>query len=474
MSIRRSLLWSYSAQGVSTVATFASTVAVARLVTPRDFGILAMAAAITNIIQVFVQLGLAKYIMRERELSIELLRSLFSVNLIMTIAYCIAILIGAFVSGPILHSNDVATFLVAFALFPLIAMMEFIPSSLAAREMKFGLISAIGVARALTQAGVTVVLAWKGYAYMSFVGALVISYALSIICFNVAIWRPDVWRLRFKGAREIVRFGFQMIGIGGITQLNTRAGEMTLGSLLGLSQLGLYNRASNLPATLHGNIFGVGTNVVFSRLSKDLRDGVELHVNYIRFMRVLLALLWPMMIGVAVLSGPMVALLYGAKWLSVALPLSLIMIATVITGAIGMTSEIFILRHRTQQQMRLEVVRAVFGYAAFAGGSLVSLTVAAFGRIAEAVFAFILYRKPMNEMIGGPEGALRRVYLEASALTIVAVIPAFILMMWYRWSPDTPLPLVAAAVASGILAWAILLIRIEHPLYLEVKRFVRR
>jgi len=99
MSVRRSLTWTYLAQALSFLLTFGSTVVVARLVSPRDFGIFAMAAAVTTIINVFMQFGLAKYLMRETELSRELLRTLFTVNVIMSMVYVAMILVGALAAG---------------------------------------------------------------------------------------------------------------------------------------------------------------------------------------------------------------------------------------------------------------------------------------------------------------------------------------------------------------------------------------
>ena len=137
-------------------------------------------------------------------------------------------------------------------------------------------------------------------------------------------------------------------------------------------------------------------------------------------------------------TEPVISLLYGEKWQAAATPLALLTIAAAITVAIGMTAEIFIIRHQTKRQLRIEIVRAAFGYSAFAAGAMVSLTLAAAAKMAEAVFAFLLYRKPMLELIGAPEGDLRRVYLEGFVLTLAAVLPALLLMAWWDWSPVTP------------------------------------
>jgi O-antigen/teichoic acid export membrane protein len=473
MSVRRSLVWTYLAQATVFLITFSSSIVVARIVSPRDFGIFAMAAAVATIINVLMQFGLAKYLMREAELSRELLRSLFTVNVMMSLLYTGSIVVGAFAAGHLFESDEVSKFLLVFAVFPLFAMMEFIPAALCARDMRFGIIAIMSLVRAVVIAVVTVALAWLGFAYMSFAWAQVLASVATAIGFNVAVWRPDVWRLRFTGTVAILRFGTQMMGISGISQLSTRAGEMTLGSLLGLTSLGLFTRASSLPSTLYANVYGAGSNVIFSRLSSDLREQGEFHHTYLSFMRMLLGFLWPVMFGIAVLAQPVIFILYGAKWQAAATPLSLLTIAAAITAAIGMTAEIFILRHRTQQQVRIEIVRAVFGYAVFAAGAMVSLTLAAAAKVTEAVFAFLLYRRPMVELVGGPSGALRRIYLEALLVTLAAVLPAFLLMVWSGWAPATPPTHLAIAILLGVVGWAGLLIGFRHPLYLECERLLR-
>jgi O-antigen/teichoic acid export membrane protein len=66
---------------------FGSSIIVARLVSPRDFGIFGMAVAITSILNVFLQFGLARYIIREKTVDRDMLRSLFTVNTILTLGY---------------------------------------------------------------------------------------------------------------------------------------------------------------------------------------------------------------------------------------------------------------------------------------------------------------------------------------------------------------------------------------------------
>ena len=265
-----------------------------------------------------------------------------------------------------------------------------------------------------------------------------------------------------------------MIGITGITQLATRAGEMFLGSMLGLAPLGIYTRASSLPTTLYGTIYAAGSNVMFSRLSRDLRETGDLYKTYVQFMRLLLGFLWPMLFGLALLAGPVIEILYGEKWHAAAAPLAFLTLATAIIVGIGMTSELFILRHQTARQVKIEGLRAVAGFVVFAAGVLISLPMAAAAKVAEAGFTFILYRRAMNEMLNGPAGAMRRTYAEAGLLSLAAILPSALLMWWDGWSVKTPLLSILIAIGTGGLLSAGMLIQRNHPIAAEVLRIFRR
>ena len=472
MSVRLSLAWTYLAQALSFFVTFGSTVVVARLVSPRDFGIFAMATAVTTIINVFMQFGLAKYLMREAEMSRDLLRSVFTVNVLMSLVYVVSILVGALAAGRVFGSAEVGQFLLVFALFPLFAMMEFVPAALCAREMRFGVIGILSVVRAVVMALATLLFAFGGYAYMSFAWAQVLAWMATAVCFNIIVWRPDVWRPRFREIGSIIRFGAQMIGISGVGQLSTRAGEMALGSMLGLTPLGLYTRAAGLPTSLYLTVYSAGSNVMFSRLSRDLRETGDLHHTYLRFMRLLLGFLWPMLLGLAVLAHPVIHILYGAKWQAAASPLSLLALSYAIVIGIGMTSELFILRHETQRQVKIESVRAVVGFLLFAGGALISLPAAAAAKVAESIFAFLLYRKPMARLIDCPAGEVRHVYSEALLVSAAAILPSFLLMCWTGWSAQTPLPVIVASIGLGGILWAAILLLRRHPIAVESARLM--
>jgi len=277
-----------------------------------------------------------------------------------------------------------------------------------------------------------------------------------------------------EGYRQILTFGLQMVSINGFGQLNNRISEMTLGSWLGLAALGLYSRASNLAGQLSSNVYGVATSVIFVKMSMDYREKGHFHDTYLRALRMLLAIVWPMMLGMAVLSRPFINLLYGEKWLGAALPLTFLMLALFVVLGIGMQWHVFVLRKETALQTKLEAIRATAGLSMFAIGCLISLPAAAAARLGEGIVAYFLYRPHMDRLIGISRGRLDRLYVECLALALAAVLPSLLLMLWSRFDAGTPLLLIFAAVTLGVVSWAALLVRLRHPVLEEVVAFWRR
>ena len=264
-----------------------------------------------------------------------------------------------------------------------------------------------------------------------------------------------------------------MLAISGINGLFNRAGEFLLGRILGLDALGLYSRASGLSGLLWNNVHAVIGRVVFVDLAEISRRGVSLRDSYLRIVEIVTALLWPAFAGFAVLAGPLIRAVYGDKWLGAAWPLTMLSVASIVLVAITMTWEVFVLRRETGRQARFEVFRSAVGLVLFAAGCLVSLTGAAAARIVEALFSVVLYRPHLERMTGTTTRDFLPIYGRSLLLTIAATGPSVILMASQRWSPETPIGWVLAAIAAGMAAWLAMLGLLDrHPLAGEILRIL--
>jgi O-antigen/teichoic acid export membrane protein len=234
----------------------------------------------------------------------------------------------------------------------------------------------------------------------------------------------------------------------------------------------VYSRASNLATLIFTNLFGTATAVIFSQLSKTFRETGVLRDAFLRGLEIILALMWPLLMGLAVLARPVIRLLYGAKWDAAALPLSLLMIAQFIVLSFGMNWELFVLRDQTAQQTKYEIARSCCGLVFFSMGCMFSLGGAAIGRVAEAVVGALVYLPKMPSMAGATRSDFTSIYFKSICLTVAAVGPSALVMTANHWSATPSLPAVAIGVATGVFLWIGALAYFDHPLLDEIKAFL--
>jgi O-antigen/teichoic acid export membrane protein len=270
-------------------------------------------------------------------------------------------------------------------------------------------------------------------------------------------------------------FGLQMMSIGGVAILVARASEFFLGRVQGPAALGLYTRASTVGDTVFGAIYGTATKVVFTKLAKDFRERGEIAETFLASLQMIFAVMWPLMVGVAILARPGVYLLYGERWLPAALPLSLLMASQVLTLSFGMNWELFALRGEMARQTRLELIRSVIGLVSFAAGAaLFGIAGAAAGWVVASLFGLVVYYPHLIRLAEISPGRLHAIYGQGVVLTAAATGPALVLMLTHNWSPSTSPLWIAASVAAGGGLWLIAMGVLRHPLLAEMHNLMRR
>lgn len=471
---RKALAWSLYGQIISYVVFFGGSVVIARLLTPHEMGVFAIAMATIGVLNTLVAFDIGTYVVRATELHPSTVDSAFTMNGLLSCTISAAIYLFSVVEGAYLDSPDVAQVLSVLALSPLIGMFEFRPGMMLRREMNFRPISIINIAKTFVGTPFAVALAMNGYSFMSLAYSNIAGAVFGVICTNLAARRHISLRLSLHEGRQMIVFGVHMMSIGGMAGIAARASEILLGHMLGLAALGLYSRASSIAGILFENVYGAITRVVFVKLSEDFRTKGTVRDMFLTSFEMILALMWPAQIGLAVLSGPAIYLLYGERWLDAAVPLSLLMVAQSVILCFGMNWELFVIRHETARQVRFEAIRAIVGVLAFAFGCLFNIAAAAAGRIAEAAFGFMLYQPHMSRMAETRPGEFLRIFMNSAWLTVAAVLPSLVLMIATGWSPRTPPILIGGAVLSGVVLWLAVLAMQKHPLLTEIRAAVRR
>lgn len=473
MAVRRSLAWMAFGQGGYFLFQFLGSIAIARLLTPYDVGIFAIAMAVVGLVSVLQALGLNSYIVREKELTPEIVASAATVNAITSVVLALLIAAVGFAGGQLFGDPGVRDVLLVVAVVPLIGQFAFVPSAMLEREGDFRTIALVKAGSTAIGIIITIVLALAGYRYMSFAYSQVAAAILTNIILNLVARRHVTFRLSLQHWDGLWRFGLQIFAISGLNRMATRVMEIALGRITGLAALGLYSRASGNHNMLWDSIHSVVGRVVLVDFSRQIRAGGSLRAPYLRVLEMMTALFWPIFAGCGILAGPLILTLYGEPWLGAAAPFAMLCLASLIMVSTAMAGEMFVVHHETAHQVRIEMVRTVLGVGLFIAGCFHSLEAAAASRVAAALLGQMLYRPHLARMTGAVRGDFYRIYIRSAVATAAAVTPALALMALWRFSPRAPLLELAGAVALGVLLWLVTLRLMRHPLFGEMMRVVR-
>jgi len=217
-----------AAQGSSFLMQFGASVFLARLLTPYEMGVFAVGAAIVGALGLLQAFGLQSMIVREENLTEDVIATAFSLNALICVSIAIAIAGLSFLGGLFLKDPGVQKVLLVLAISPLLEIFDFLPAAQLERGARFKAISIVNTIRGLVTSVVTVGLAVLGFKYMSIAYAQVTAQAVAV---GLTCWiGRDFIRLRFgfKAFRGAARFGLQMLAIFGVSDLGRRSSEIIM------------------------------------------------------------------------------------------------------------------------------------------------------------------------------------------------------------------------------------------------------
>lgn len=468
MSIKRSLAWMGIAQAATFLFQFGSSVVLARYLTPHEMGIFAIGLATVGMLAVLQNFGLQPLIVREETLTQPMEATTFTANTIICIVQTIATALFAFLAASFLRNEGVKHILVVLSVVPLFGILSFMPGAKLERNGRFKEIALIGAITSLIGSSATIIFAILGFKYMSLAYGQVIS-AITLSALFMIVGRS--YRFSSFGLsewRHVFGFGIQMFSYSGIVNLSQRFCEIMLGRISGLSDLGLYNRASGINNMIWGNVHYLASRVMLVDFANHHRSGTPIGDRYIQTVAVITATLWPAFAGLAILSHPFIVIVYGAKWAAAAVPLVYLTISSMILVAMTMSWELFAVTGNVSTQTRLEAVRTIVSVSLFVGACFISIEAVAFTRIIDAALVFMLYRPHLNRMTGTTFRNTAKTYSQSALLTLAAVLPAAVLMLSVRGTQPS-LSLLFCAIVSGVLLWGVGLFIVHHPLTNELR-----
>lgn len=307
-----------SARGAALAATFilriGSLMVLARLLDPKDFGLLGMVTAFTGVLSLFRDFGLSAAAVQRATVSDEQSSTLFWINilfgtLLTLVAAALAPAVARFYHEPRLF---LVTSIVAIGFLLNSAGVQH--SALLQREMRFTTLAWIDVASLAISTGIAVVSAKLGLGYWALVMMSVcLPLASTIFLWLASGWVPGRPHQRV-GLRSMMRFGGVLTLNGLIMYVASNFDKILLGRFWGAESLGIYGRAYQLIRIPTDNLNSAVGDVAFSGLSRIQDDPIRVRRYFLKGYSLVVALTLPLTAACALFADEIVFILLGPKW----------------------------------------------------------------------------------------------------------------------------------------------------------------
>jgi len=366
-SVRGGLL-TLASQSAQFVMQTVSTVVLARLLVPADFGIVAMVTAVTGLAYAFADFGLSEATIQRKEITHEQVSTLFWINV--AIGLVLTLITAGL--GPVLarfyREPRLLTITLLSSLSFFIGGLRVQPNALLKRQMRFSALAFRDILAYVIAVPIAITMAWRGAGYWALVALpLTSNFMQMAVSWMLVRWRPGPPH-RDSQVGSMLAFGGNVSLSYLIFNLNRSFDSVLIGRYWGAALLGLYSRAYNLLMIPVRQLSTPAGNVTIPTFSR-LQDDPERFARY--YLRAVGLIIWittPIFGFLFVAAKPVIVLVLGAKWVEAAPVFQILVISALGQLLLESTIWLFISRGQSARLLKLLLIISPIILGSFAIG----------------------------------------------------------------------------------------------------------
>lgn len=384
------LFWSsverFSNQGVS----FVFSIILARILAPRDFGIVAMIGIFFAVAQSFVDSGFSNALVRKTDRREEDLSTCFYFNIgVGIVAYIVLFLIAPFIAdfynqpilSPIIRITGLGVVLNSLCV---------VQQALFTIRIDFKSQAKVTLSATIISGIVGVVLAYLGYGVWALVWQGVV---MSLVRMGL-LWLMSKWRPKTGFSKDsfhyLFGYGSKLLASGLLDTIYNNIYPIVIGKFYSPAQLGNYSRALTFAQLPSSNITSILQRVTFPVLSTIQDDMPRLQTDYRRLLKLSAFIVFPLMMGLAAVAFPVIRIILTPKWEGCSLYLQIICFALMLYPIHAINLNLLQVKGRSDLFLRLEVIKKIVGVCIMCITIPLGITAMCIGMVASSLIALFI------------------------------------------------------------------------------------
>ncbi len=460
------MIWRYAercgAQGIS----FIVSIVLARLLSPSEYGTIALVTVFLSIFQVFVDGGLATALIQKKDADDLDFSTIFFFNIFM----CSAIYLLMFFTSPLLASfygnSDLTPVIRVLGITILISGVKNVQQAYVSKKLIFKKFFFATLFGTVTAGAVGVILAYKGFG----VWALVAQQLVNTFIDTVILWATVDWRPKrmfsFERLKGLYSFGWKMLVSNLVNTIYNDVRQLIIGKVYSGSDLAYYNRGKTFPNFIVQNINSSIDSVLLPVMSEVQDDAERVKRMTRKAIMTSSFIMWPFMAGLSAIGKNFFTLVLTEKWLP---SLPYLYIFCFVSGMQPIhTANLNAIKAKGRSDifLKLEIIKKTVGILIILGTMNISVLAIGIGSGLYTIFASVVNAFPNKDL-------LNYRYLEQ----IRDVLPSFLLsvamgLIVYFLPLPASMPIIIQLIIQIIVGAIIytvgsLVLRLEVALYFK-------
>lgn len=428
-SLVMGIAWTGGMKWAIQVLSWASTIVIARILTPADFGLMGMATVYLGLVALINEFGLTAAILRGRDLTDHQLAQLGGFGVCIGAAFAATSVALAYPIGAFYGEPTVRTIILILSLNFVFASLGVLPRALLSRDLKFHVLAWIDGTTNAVQIAMTLVLAFMGFGVYSLVFGSLMASATGATLALVTRGHRLAWPTPLRSVAASIRVGWHVV-VGRLAWYTYQNADFAIvGRVLGKAVLGAYTlgwEIATLPVERISALVGQVTPGVFSAVQS---DRPALRRYYLAVVSGLSFITFPAALGLTLTAPVLVPAVLGDRWEAAIVPLQLLAFYGGVRSIDTVTPQILIYTGHSRESMWYTVLAAVVLPILFLIGTRFGAPgVAAVWIVAYPVVVIPTYRIAFRVLELSPAAYFRNLWPAVSSTLVMA--GAVLLARW--------------------------------------------
>lgn len=472
--LRTALIWSFAERYASLIITISTTLVLARILTPTQIGIFSLCAAFTAIAGILRDFGVSEYLIQEKDLSKEKIQAALGVALLVAWTIGTIVFFARRFIAEYYNEQGLAEILAVLSLNFFLLPFASPSFALLSREMAFRKIFVVQITSNAVQAATSMMLAYRGYGYMSLAWGPVTGILIQTLM--LAFLRPEGTLVlpSLKQAGSVLNYGSMFAASRLIETFTRNAHEFVVARQFGFAAVGLFSRAFGLIELFNTNIASAILRVATPSFASDHRAGIDLTKAFARGTAIFTSVAWPFFGFVALMSVEVIRVLFGPQWDAAAPIATILALAVMPTYLYALGPNLLGVTGHVKTRLKISLVFSPVHLTGVFLASFISMQMVATVWFATNLLMLGLYVHYLRIVLDTTVNKLFSLTVSSVVVACTSLIAQVLTLKGCQDLNISSLATLAFVSASGSVAWILAVWICKHPVYDEVMRLIRR